>query len=118
MANPGACFSCRSALLRSASRGYLRGEGIAFHRTYRCTLHATEDKMIRLKSKGFLRLLIRTPVHRQSKLFESGQGRAISMFFYNWLPALLELRGESFHCCIFAGNFTSLSAVQSYLCGD
>ncbi len=30
----------------------------------------------------------------------------------------LELRGEYFHCCIFPGNFTRLSTVQSYLCSD
>jgi hypothetical protein len=29
----------------------------------------------------------------------------------------IELRSESFPCCIFAGNLTSLSTVQSYLCG-
>jgi len=29
-----------------------------------------------------------------------------------------ELRSELFHCCIFAGNLTRLSAVQSYLCSD
>ena len=29
-----------------------------------------------------------------------------------------ELRSEFFHCRIFAGNFTSLSTVQSYLGGD
>jgi hypothetical protein len=27
----------------------------------------------------------------------------------------MELRSEFFHGCIFAGNFTSLSTVQSYL---
>jgi len=31
---------------------------------------------------------------------------------------LLELRSEFFHCCIFSGNFTRLSTVQSYLCSD
>jgi len=31
---------------------------------------------------------------------------------------LLEVRSEFFHCCIFAGNLTSLSPVQSYLCAD
>jgi hypothetical protein len=30
----------------------------------------------------------------------------------------IELRGEFFHCCVFADNFTSHSTVQSYLCGD
>jgi hypothetical protein len=30
----------------------------------------------------------------------------------------LELSSEFFHCSIFSGNFTRLSAVQSYLCGD
>jgi hypothetical protein len=30
----------------------------------------------------------------------------------------IEPRSELFHCCVFAGNFTSLSTVQSYLCGD
>src|ERR1035438_6141615 len=29
-----------------------------------------------------------------------------------------DLCSEFFHCCIFAGNFASLSTVQSYLCGD
>jgi hypothetical protein len=29
-----------------------------------------------------------------------------------------ELRSEFFHCCIFSRNFTRLSTVQSYLCGD
>jgi hypothetical protein len=31
---------------------------------------------------------------------------------------LLALRGEFLHGCIFAGDFTSLLTVQSYLCGD
>jgi len=31
---------------------------------------------------------------------------------------VLELPSEFFHCCILAGNFTSLSTVQSYLCVD
>ncbi len=35
-----------------------------------------------------------------------------------FLSHAIELRCEFFHCCIFAGNFTSLSTVQSYLCGD
>jgi hypothetical protein len=35
-----------------------------------------------------------------------------------FLRHAIELRSEFFHCCIFAGNFTSLSTVQSYLCGD
>jgi hypothetical protein len=30
----------------------------------------------------------------------------------------VELRGEFFHCCIFAGHFANLSTVQSYLRGD
>jgi hypothetical protein len=30
----------------------------------------------------------------------------------------IELRSEFFHCSIFADSFTSLSTVQSYLCGD
>jgi hypothetical protein len=34
------------------------------------------------------------------------------------LRRAIELRSEFFHCCIFAGNFTGLSTVQSYLCGD
>src|SRR5258708_30551464 len=34
------------------------------------------------------------------------------------LRRAIELRNKFFHCCIFAGNFTSLSTVQSYLCGD
>ena len=37
------------------------------------------------------------------------------------LPAhqsVLALRGEFLHGCIFAGDFTSLLTVQSYLCGD
>ena len=29
-----------------------------------------------------------------------------------------KVTSEFFHCCIFADNFTSLSTVQSYLCGD
>ena len=36
----------------------------------------------------------------------------------NCLKHTIQLRGEFFHCCIFADNFTSLSTVQSYLCGD
>jgi hypothetical protein len=36
--------------------------------------------MIPLKNNGFLRLVIRITVHRQSKLFESGHGLAGSMF--------------------------------------
>src|SRR5580704_4064755 len=35
-----------------------------------------------------------------------------------FLGHAIELRSEFFHGCIFAGNFTSLSTVQSYLCGD
>ncbi len=35
-----------------------------------------------------------------------------------FLRHAIELRSEVFHCCVFAGNFTSLSTVQSYLCGD
>jgi hypothetical protein len=35
-----------------------------------------------------------------------------------FLRHAIELRSEFFHCCIFEGNFTSLSTVQSYLCGD
>ena len=35
-----------------------------------------------------------------------------------FLRDVIKLRGEFFHCCIFAGNFTSLSTVQSYLCSD
>jgi hypothetical protein len=35
-----------------------------------------------------------------------------------FLRHAIELRSEFFHCCIFAANFTSLSTVQSYLCGD
>ena len=31
---------------------------------------------------------------------------------------LLALRGEFLHGCIFAGDFTRLLAVESYLCGD
>jgi hypothetical protein len=31
---------------------------------------------------------------------------------------LLELRGEFLHGCIFAGDFTRLLAMESYLCGD
>ncbi len=31
---------------------------------------------------------------------------------------LFDLRSEFFYCCISAGNFTNLSTVQSYLCGD
>ena len=30
----------------------------------------------------------------------------------------IELCSEFFHCCIVAGNFTSFSTVQSYLCGN
>jgi hypothetical protein len=35
-----------------------------------------------------------------------------------FLRHAIELRSAFFHCCIFAGNFTSLSTVQSYLRGD
>src|ERR1700722_10619887 len=35
-----------------------------------------------------------------------------------FLRHAIELRSEFFHCCIFADNFTSLSTVQSYLCGN
>src|SRR5580692_3051603 len=35
-----------------------------------------------------------------------------------FLRHAIELRSKFFHCCIFAGNFTSLSTVQSYLCSD
>jgi hypothetical protein len=35
-----------------------------------------------------------------------------------FLRHAIELRSEFFHCRIFAGNFASLSTVQSYLCGD
>jgi hypothetical protein len=35
-----------------------------------------------------------------------------------FLRHAIGLRSEFFHCCIFAGNFTSLSTVQSNLCGD
>jgi hypothetical protein len=35
-----------------------------------------------------------------------------------FLRHAIELRGEFFHCCIFADNFTSLSTVQSNFCGD
>src|SRR6202035_4447160 len=34
------------------------------------------------------------------------------------LRHVIQLRGEFFHCGIFADNFTSLSTVQSYLCSD
>ena len=106
MAKPGACSSWRNALLKSASRGYLRGEGIAFLRSYRCTLHATGDKMIPLKSNGFVPLVTRTTVHRQSKLFESGQGPAWFDVLLQQVVALCKLRSESFHCCILASNLT------------
>lgn len=35
-----------------------------------------------------------------------------------FLRDAIELRSEFFHCGVFAGNFTSLSTVQRYLCGD
>src|ERR1700733_328626 len=35
-----------------------------------------------------------------------------------FLEHALELCSEFFNCCIFMGNFTCLSTVQSYLCGD
>jgi hypothetical protein len=35
-----------------------------------------------------------------------------------FLMHAIELRSEFFYGCVFAGNFTSLSTVQSYLCGD
>jgi hypothetical protein len=56
-----------------------------------------------------------------------GRAKQVAMATSNnlaWNPrknsngTLFELPGEFFHCCIFAGNFTSLSTVQSYLCGD
>ena len=37
---------------------------------------------------------------------------------HKFLRHAIELRSEFFHGCIFAGNFTSLSTVQSDLCGD
>src|ERR1700722_16956865 len=39
-------------------------------------------------------------------------------FILKFLRPAIELRSEFFHCCIFAGNFTSLSTMQSYLCCD
>jgi hypothetical protein len=36
----------------------------------------------------------------------------------NFLRHAIELRSEFSHCCIFAGDFASLSTVESYLCGD
>jgi hypothetical protein len=35
-----------------------------------------------------------------------------------FLMHAIELRSELFHCRIVAGNFTCLTTVQSYLCGD
>ena len=37
---------------------------------------------------------------------------------HKFLGHAIELRCKFFHCFVFAGNFTSLSTVQSYLCGD
>jgi hypothetical protein len=35
-----------------------------------------------------------------------------------FLMRAIELRSEFFHCRIIKGNFTCLSTMQSYLCGD
>jgi hypothetical protein len=59
------------------------------------------DQLEIMRLVGFFSRFNLVPVHTQEFLRDA-----------------IELRDEFFHCCVFAGNFTSFSTVQSYLCSD
>src|SRR5580692_10645056 len=62
--------------------------------------------------------LERQKYHLRALLFRNRCSKLNRCFTQEFLRHVIKLRSEFFHGCIFAGNFTSLLTVQSYLCGD
>jgi hypothetical protein len=66
--------------------------------------------------------LLADELRRVVRFYGNGQfdaaGNRFNWYFRETYPSANNCAASFFHCCIFADNFTSLSTVQSYLCGD